>query len=118
MHFYPIYRRLIKRLATQWKLSLLLLCIFFIGAIVIALFPIAIKQLLDSIFIEEDWVLVQKSFVMILMLGITQAIVNFSGNHLTQMISRGFGIHFPQEVLSKLLTLSIDQYEDFIKQKN
>ncbi|HQU98085.1 MAG TPA: ABC transporter transmembrane domain-containing protein [Nitrosomonas sp.] len=117
MHFYPIYRRLIKKLATQWKLSLLLLFIFFIGAIVIALFPIAIKQLLDSIFIEEDWVLVQKSFVMILMLGITQAIVNFSGNHLTQMISRGFGINFPQEVLSKLLTLSIDQYEDFIKQK-
>lgn len=117
MYLYQIYRPLIKKLSTQWKLILLLLFVFFMDAIIMALFPIGIQYLLDNTFVERNWELVQKSLAMILGLGIARAVINFSGNQLTYVISGRFGVNFYREIFDKLLTLSIHQFEDFSQQK-
>ncbi|MFZ1851432.1 MAG: ABC transporter transmembrane domain-containing protein [Nitrosomonas sp.] len=117
MYFYQIYRSLIQKLTLQWKLILLLLFVFLMGAIIIALFPIAIQYLLSNILAEKNWELVQQSLLMILALGAARAIVNFLGDYLTDKISSRFGVNFHREILDKLLTLSIRQLEDFSQQK-
>lgn len=117
MYFYQIYRPLIKKLSTQWKLILLLLFVFFMGAIIMAFFPITTQYLLDSTFAEKNWGLMQESLVMILGLGVARAIINFLGNHLTYTISSRFGVNFHREIFDKLLTLSIHQFKDFSQQK-
>lgn len=115
--FYQIYRPLIKRLTPQWKLISFLLFVFLMGAIIMALFPIAIQYLLGSTFAERNWELTQKSLVMILGLGIARAIINFLANYLTDAISSGFGVNFHREIFAKLLTLPLHQLEDFSQQR-
>ncbi len=117
MNLPQAYQRLVEKLTVQWKLLACLLLVFFIGATVIALLPIVIRRLLDSVLILEDWALVQEALFAMLALCLVRWVACYAGSHLMHMLTSRLGIAFYGEIFTKLLALPASQYRHFADHK-
>jgi len=81
-----------------------------ISAATVAVLPLFIQQLLDSIFIQQDLTLVQGVLLAMLMLFVVRGIADYVSNHSAAKASSHLGTDVRVELFDKLLTLPVNYY--------
>lgn len=103
------------KLAAHWKLLVLAFCAMLINAATLAVLPLLIQELLDSIFIQQDMALMQGALLAMLALFAVRAIAGYVSSHTIATASSRWGADLRMALFDKLLTLPVNCYRQLNK---
>ncbi|QOJ22866.1 MAG: ATP-binding cassette domain-containing protein [Gammaproteobacteria bacterium] len=107
------YHRLVRKLASHWKLLLLALGAMLIMAATLALLPILVKHMLDGAFIRQNLSLIQTTSLTMIAVLIVRALASYASRYAAGKASGKLGIDLRMAFFDKLLTLPVDCYAHF-----
>ena len=106
-----IYFLLLNRLVPYWRLLSLSLFAMLIIAVALALLPILIKQLLDSLYIQTNPALLQTALLAIITLFIVHGIGNSINIYTINKVGSQLGVELRRDIFNKLLRLPISSHQ-------